>query len=91
MTRQQLIDALAPLVLADRRTEAAERPRSTPYYFLNINHPVLRRYYLDYLAKIGEVAPPGDETRTRFELAMLHPAALNSLAEHYKSQGRFTL
>lgn len=86
--RTALIEQLAVLVLEDRRNEAERNPHHTPYYFLNINHPVLQRFYLDYLAKNAETAPPGDLSRTRFELAMLHPAALRSLAEYYRAQGR---
>lgn len=86
--RTALIEQLAALVLEDRRREAEQRPKHTPYYFLNIHHPVLQRFYLDYIAKTAEVAPPGDLCRTRFELAMLHPAALRSLAEYYRAQGR---
>ena len=86
--RTALIDRLAVLVLEDRRAEAEKHPQHTPYYFMNIQHPVLRNFYLDYLSKAGETAPPGDLSRTRFELAMLHPAALRSLAEYYKAQGR---
>lgn len=90
--RAQLIDQLAALVVEDRRAEAAKErdPRKVPYYMMNISHPVLRKFYLDYMSKTGEVAPPGDLGRTRFELSMLHPAVLRSLAEHYKKQGRYT-
>lgn len=86
----QLIDKLAALVVKDRREAAAKErdPRKTPYYLLNISHPVLRKFYLDYMSKTGETAPPGDLGRTRFELSMLHPAVLHSLAEHYKRSGR---
>ena len=86
----QLIDKLAALVVEDRREAAAKErdPRKTPYYLLNISHPVLRKFYMDYMSKTGETAPPGDLGRTRFELSMLHPAVLNSLAEHYKRSGR---
>ena len=55
---------------------------------LDISHPVLRQFYLDYMSKTGETSPPGDLGRTRFELSMLHPAVLHSLAEHYKRSGR---
>ena len=81
--RGQLIDKLAALVVEDRREAAAKErdPRKTPYY-------LLRKFYLDYMSKTGETAPPGDLGRTRFELSMLHPAVLHSLAEHYKRSGR---
>ena len=89
--RRQLIDQLAALVVEDRRAESAgdPRPHKVPYYMMNISHPVLRQFYLDYMSKTGETAPPGDLGRTRFELSMLHPAVLRSLAEHYKKQGRY--
>lgn len=90
--RRQLIDQLSPLVVEDRR-EAAEKernPHKIPYYMLNISHPVLRQFYLDYISKAGESTPPGDLGRAKFELSMLHPAVLRSLAEHYKQQGRYT-
>ena len=45
-----------------------------------------RALYASYLAKLGEVSPPGDACRTRFELSLLHPAVLKKLAEHYKIQ-----
>ena len=88
--RRQLIDQLAVLVVEDRREAAAKErdPRKTPYYLLNISHPVLRQFYLDYMSKTGETSPPGDLGRTRFELSMLHPTVLRSLAEHYKRSGR---
>ena len=40
------------------------------------------------MSKTGETSPPGDLGRTRFELSMLHPTVLRSLAEHYKRNGR---
>ena len=88
--RRQLIDQLAALVVEDRREAAAKErdPRKTPYYMMNISHPVLRQFYLDYMSKTGETAQPGDLGRTRFELSMLHPAALRSLADYSKRQGR---
>lgn len=88
--RSWLIDRLAALVVEDRREAAAKErdPRKTPYYMMNISHPVLRKFYLDYISKSGETAPPGDMGRIRFELSMLHPAVLRSLAEHYKRNGR---
>lgn len=88
MTREEMITAVAREVLADRRKQAEHDPRHTPYYLMNISHPVLRQYYLDWLAKTGESAPPGDEARTRFEVAMLHPAVLRRMAEEYRKQGR---
>ena len=53
---------------------------------MNIAHPVMCWLYNQYLAKLGEVSPPGDACRTRFELSLLHPAVLKKLAEHYKIQ-----
>lgn len=90
--RCQLIDKLAALVVEDRREAAAKErdPRKTPYYLLNISHPVLRQFYLNYMSKSGETSPPGDLGRTRFELSMLHPAVLRSLAAYYQKQGRYT-
>ncbi len=52
----------------------------------NIAHPVMGWLYNQYLAKLGEVSPPGDACRTRFELSLLHPAVLKKLAEHYNIQ-----
>ena len=88
--RCQLIDKLAAASRRSSTTSAAKErdPRKTPYYLLNISHPVLRKFYLDYMSKTGETAPPGDLGRTQFELSMLHPAVLHSLAEHYKRSGR---
>ena len=86
--RAALIDALAPLVLEDRRREAERDPKKPPYYFINISHPVIRVFYLQWLAKHNEAAPPGDLSRTRFELSMLHTAALRDLASYYQEQGR---
>lgn len=86
--RVALIDALAALVLEDRRREAERDPKKTPYYFINISHPVIRVFYLQWLAKHNEAAPPGDLSRTRFELSMLHPTALRDLARYYQEQGR---
>lgn len=88
MTREEMITAVAREVLADRRRHAEHDSRHTPYYLMNISHPVLRQYYLDWLAKTGESAPPGDEARTRFEVAMLHPAVLRRMTEEYRKQGR---
>lgn len=86
--RAALIDALAALVLEDRRREAEREPKKPPYYFINISHPVIRAFYLQWMAKHNEAAPPGDLSRTRFELSMLHPAALRDLARYYQEQGR---
>ena len=86
--RAALIDALAALVLEDRRREAEHNPKKPPYYFINIRHPVIRAFYLQWMAKHNEAAPPGDLSRTRFELSMLHPAALRDLASYYQEQGR---
>lgn len=88
MTREEMITAVAREVLADRRKQAEHDPRHTPYYLMNISHPVLRRYYLAWLTKMDESTPPGDEARTRFEVSMLHPAVLKSIAEDYRKQGR---
>ena len=86
--RTALIEQLAVLVLEDRRAETERNPRHTPYYFLNIHHPVMQQFYLAYMAKAGEATPPGDLCRTRFELSMLHPAVLRRLAAYYREQGR---
>ena len=93
-TRQALIDRLAPLILEERRREAEyyaarhsrERP---PGYFLNINHPTIKRLYLRYIQRAFDgkpmVAPLGDLDRVKFELAMLHPAVLRELDAEYRS------
>lgn len=61
--RAALIDALAALVLEDRRREAEHNPKKPPYYFINISHPVIRVFYLQWMAKHNEAAPPGDLSR----------------------------
>ena len=90
--RQALIDRLAPLILEERRREAeyyaARHSReSPPWYFLNVNHPTIKRLYLRYIQRAFDgkplVAPLGDLDRVKFELAMLHPAVLRMLAEEY--------
>lgn len=90
--RLDLIDRLAPLILEERRRESEEyaihRIRKHPsWYFLNVNHPVIKRLYLRYLQHALDgrplVAPMGDLDRIKFELAMLHPAVLRQLAEDY--------
>ena len=83
--RAALIDRLAPLIIEERR-KAADKDKRTPWYMVNIAHPVMGWLYNQYLAKLGEVSPPGDACRTRFVLALLHPAVLKKLAEHYKIQ-----
>lgn len=83
--RAALIDQLAPRIIEERR-KMADKDKRTPWYMVNIAHPVMGWLYNQYLAKLGEVSPPGDACRTRFELSLLHPAALKKLAEHYKIQ-----
>ena len=83
--RAALIDRLAPLIIEERRKAAEQNPKRPPWYMMNI----ATRDGLavqQYLAKLGEVSPPGDACRTRFELSILHPAVLKKLAEHYKIQ-----
>lgn len=96
-TRRELIDRLAPLVWQERQQEAerwaaahtASRP---PWYFLNVNHPVIKRLYLRYLRSSLNgtplTSPPGDMDRIKFELAMLHPAVLRQLAEEYRLEAQ---
>ncbi len=84
--RAALIDRLAPLIIEERRKAAEQNPKRPPWYMMNIAHPVMGWLYNQYLAKLGEVSPPGDACRTRFELSLLHPAVLKQLAEHYKIQ-----
>lgn len=84
--RAALIDRLAPLIIEERRKAADQNPKRPPWYMMNIAHPVMVWLYNQYLAKLGEVSPPGDACRTRFELSLLHPAVLKKLAEHYKIQ-----
>ena len=91
-TRQELIDRLAPLIWQERQQEAEyyasihsrQRP---PWYFLNVNHPTIKRLYLRYLQKSLDGTalsrPPGDLDRVKFELSLLHPAVLRMLAEEY--------
>lgn len=75
-----------PLIIEERRKAAEQNPKRPPWYMMNIAHPVMGWLYNQYLAKLGEVSPPGDACRTRFELSLLHPAVLKKLAEHYKIQ-----
>ena len=58
MTREEMITAVAREVLADRRRQAEHDPRHTPYYLMNISHPVLRQYYLDWLQKPARAPHP---------------------------------
>lgn len=90
--RLALIDQLAPLILEERRREAeyyadCHRRQRPPWYFLNVNHPVIKRLYLRYIRRAFDgkalVTPLGDLDRVKFELAMLHPAVLRELAEEY--------
>ena len=90
--RRALIEQLAPLVWRDRQREAEHyaalhKTTRPPYYFLNVNHPTIKRLYLRYLQRAFDgkplVAPLGDLDRVKFELAMLHPAVLRELAEEY--------
>lgn len=91
-TRRELIDRLAPLIWQERQREAEyyasihsrQRP---PWYFLNVNHPTIKRLYLRYLQKSLDgsalTAPISDLDRVKFELSLLHPAVLRMLAEEY--------
>lgn len=91
-TRRELIDRLAPLIWQERQREteyyasihSRQRP---PWYFLNVNHPTIKRLYLRYLQKSLDgtplAAPIGDLDRVKFELSLLHPAVLRMLAEEY--------
>lgn len=90
-----LIEALAPLVWEERCQEAqqtASRHQTTPWYFLNINHPVIKQLYMQYLKHSLNgtrlTSPPGDLDRVRFELSLLHPAVLRRLAERYRKAGK---
>lgn len=56
--RAALIDRLAPLITEERR-KAADKDKRTPWYMVNIAHPVMGWLYNQYLAKLGEVSPPG--------------------------------
>lgn len=92
-TRRELIERLAPLIWQERQQEAEyyasihsrQRP---PWYFLNVNHPTIKRLYLQYLQKSLNgtplAAPIGDLDRVKFELSLLHPAVLRMLAEEYQ-------
>ena len=92
LTRRELIDRLAPLIWQERQREAEyyasihsrQRP---PWYFLNVNHPTIKRLYLRYLQKSLDgtplAAPIGDLDRVKFELSLLHPEVLRMLAEEY--------
>ncbi len=100
MTRQEqlsLIEQLAPLVWQERQEEAARAAathsrETTPWYFLNISHPVIKRLYLRFIRRTFDgtplVAPPGDLDRVRFELSLLHPAVLRQLAQDYRAAGK---
>lgn len=90
--RRALIEQLAPLVWRDRQREAERyaalhKTTRPPYYFLNVNHPTIKRLYLRYLHHSldgGALTPPiSDLDRVRFELSLLHPAVLRMLAEKY--------
>ena len=90
--RRALIEQLAPLVWRDRQREAEhyaalDKTTRPPYYFLNVNHPTIKRLYLRYLHHSldgGALTPPiSDLDRVRFELSLLHPAVLRMLAEDY--------
>lgn len=98
-SRLELINRLAPLILEERRREAeyyaARHSRQRPpWYFLNVNHPVIKRLYLRYIQRAftGKplVAPLGDLDRVKFELAMLHPSVLRELAEEYRAADTYT-
>lgn len=92
LTRRELIDRLAPLIWQERQREAEhyasihsrQRP---PWYFLNVNHPTIKRLYLRYLQKSLDgsalTAHISDLDRVKFELSLLHPAVLRMLAEEY--------
>ena len=100
MTRQEqlsLIEQLAPLVWQERQEEAARAAathsrETTPWYFLNISNPVIKRLYLRFIRRTFDgtplVAPPGDLDRVRFELSLLHPAVLRQLAQDYRAAGK---
>lgn len=90
--RRALIEQLAPLVWRDRQREAEHyaalhKITRPPYYFLNVNHPTIKRLYLRYLhhSLDGDALTPpiSDLDRVRFELSLLHPAVLRMLAEDY--------
>lgn len=90
--RRALIEQLAPLVWRDRQREAEHyaalhKTTRPPYYFLNVNHPTIKRLYLRYLHHSldgGALTQPiSDLDRVRFELSLLHPAVLRMLAEEY--------
>lgn len=92
LTRRELIDRLAPLIWQERQREAEHyaalhRQTRPPWYFLNVNHPTIKRLYLRYLQKSLDgsalVAPVSDLDRVKFELSLLHPAVLRMLAEEY--------
>ena len=92
LTRRELIEHLAPLIWKERQREteyyasihSRQRP---PWYFLNVNHPTIKRLYLRYLQKSLDgsalTAPISDLDRVKFELSLLHPAVLRMLAEEY--------
>ena len=90
--RRALIEQLAPMVWRDRQREAEHyaalhKTTRPPYYFLNVNHPTIKRLYLRYLHHSldgGALTQPiSDLDRVRFELSLLHPAVLRMLAEEY--------
>lgn len=87
--RTDLIKRLAPLVLEDRSRAAADK-RSTdiPWYFININHPAMRPFYISWLQSRGRLFLPGDIDRAEFELSLLSNKALGFVADKYKREGR---
>lgn len=93
LPRRELIDRLAPLIWQERQREAEHyaalhKQTRPPWYFLNVNHPTIKRLYLRYLHHSldgGALTPPiSDLDRVRFELSLLHPAVLRMLAEEYE-------
>lgn len=56
--RAALIDRLAPLITEERR-KAADKDKRTPWYMVNIAHPVMGWLYNQYLAKLGGLTAPG--------------------------------
>lgn len=94
-TTRELIEKLAPLIWKDRQREAEHYAdmhsrKRPPWYFINVNHPTIKRLYLRYLQKSLNgsplEAPIGDLDRVKFELSLLHPAVLRQLEEEYKQE-----
>ena len=83
--RAALIDRLAPLIIEERRKTAEQNPKRPPWYMMNIAHPVMGWLYNQYLAKLGEVSPPGGADMP----PKLHEAAAAPESSHSCCVGKY--